>query len=56
MHNMREMTLTRSIGMAYSTEPSPTRVLTNLPPPYTWTGARAGELRYVVATRKGGCA
>ncbi|KAJ4384631.1 PAB1 binding protein [Didymella sp. IMI 355093] len=33
------------IGVAYSTEASQSRVLTNLPPPYTWTGARAGELR-----------
>lgn len=50
MHHIRETTLIRSISMAYSTEPSPTRILTNLPPPYTWTGARVGELRYA---RKG---
>ncbi|KAF1928819.1 uncharacterized protein M421DRAFT_4659 [Didymella exigua CBS 183.55] len=36
---------TQSIGVAYSTEPALTRIHTNLPPPYTWTGARAGELR-----------
>ena len=52
MHTMRETTITtRSIGVAYSTEPSPTRILANLPPPYTWTGARAGELRYVFYAR-----
>lgn len=52
MHNTRETTITtRSIGMAYSTEPSPTRILTNLPPPYTWSGARAGELRCVLHAR-----
>ncbi|KAJ4412844.1 hypothetical protein N0V91_000606 [Didymella pomorum] len=46
MHNIHESTTTsRSIGVAYSTEPSQSRILTNLPPPYTWTGARAGELR-----------
>lgn len=50
MHNIHESTMTsRSIGVAYSTEPSQSRILTNLPPPYTWTGARAGELRYIKA-------
>lgn len=54
MHNTQETIITtRSIGVAYSTEPSPIRILTNLPPPYTWTGARAGELRYVVISSKG---
>lgn len=47
MHTIRESSITtRSIGVAYSTEPPQNRILTNLPPPYTWTGARAGELRY----------
>lgn len=52
MHNMRETTAhTSNIGVACSTEPIRARVLTNLPPPYTWTGTRAGELRYVIYAR-----
>jgi hypothetical protein len=49
---MRETTAhTSNIGVACSTEPIRARVVTNLPPPYTWTGTRAGELRYVIYAR-----
>lgn len=49
---MRETTAhTSNIGVACSTEPIRARVFTNLPPPYTWTGTRAGELRYVIYAR-----
>lgn len=53
MHNMREITArTSDIGVACSTESIRARVLTNLPPPYTWTGTRAGALRYVIYARE----
>jgi hypothetical protein len=35
-----------------TTSKDPSRIPTNLPPPYTWTGARSGHLRYVAPARE----